>query len=388
MSPRKLLTPGTLQNALNFHRRRKRRIVFTNGAFDILHAGHVQYLEKARALGDVLILGVNTDASVRAYKGPHRPVNSQQDRARLLTALSCVDHVILFSEPTPIKLIRSIRPNTLVKGADWKTGDIVGSSEVLSWGGKVRRISFLKGRSTTGVIEKILAHPESGIKTNTQMSDWRSVVFQNFKLYAVSDLRDAQSARDFLKKSDALYRAGVDIIQLRSKHCSDGLLYQTACRMTALAESHRKLFFINDRVDLALASGAHGVHLGQDDLPVDAARSLMSKSGKRLYLGKSTHSEKQARAAVLEDVDYIGVGPVYETPTKPHYIPAGLALVSMASREITKPFVAIGGINESNLDQVLKAGARRIAAVRALFEAKNPAETAGRMKERIESHEA
>ncbi|HTL47023.1 MAG TPA: D-glycero-beta-D-manno-heptose 1-phosphate adenylyltransferase [Verrucomicrobiae bacterium] len=152
----KILTETSLARTVAKYRAKRKKIVFTNGTFDILHAGHVRYLAKARTLGDVLIIGVNNDASVRAYKGPTRPVNPQEDRLEVLSALACVDNVILFGEPTPINLILKIRPDVLVKGADWKTGDIVGGPEVKSWGGKVKRITFLKGRSTTNVITKIL----------------------------------------------------------------------------------------------------------------------------------------------------------------------------------------------------------------------------------------
>ena len=110
--------------------RSSKKIVFTNGTFDILHRGHVAYLEKARKAGDVLVVGVNSDASVRAYKGPGRPVNPERDRLFVLAALQCVDYVVLFSDPTPIKLISKLRPDVLAKGADWKLADIVGAVEV------------------------------------------------------------------------------------------------------------------------------------------------------------------------------------------------------------------------------------------------------------------
>lgn len=137
--------------------RRRKKIAFTNGTFDILHKGHVSYLEKARAAGDVLVVGVNSDSSVRAYKGPGRPVNGQADRLYVLAALQCVDHVVLFSDPTPLKLILELKPDVLVKGADWKLKDIVGAKEVLGWGGQVKRMTFVKGRSSTRVINQLAA---------------------------------------------------------------------------------------------------------------------------------------------------------------------------------------------------------------------------------------
>lgn len=133
----------------------KRKIVFTNGTFDILHRGHVSYLEKARAAGDVLVVGVNSDSSVRAYKGPDRPVNPEQDRLFVLAALQCVDYVVLFSDSTPLKLILKLQPDVLAKGADWKLKDIVGAKEVMNWGGIVKRITFVKGRSSTRVINRL-----------------------------------------------------------------------------------------------------------------------------------------------------------------------------------------------------------------------------------------
>ena len=131
----------------------KKRIAFTNGTFDILHLGHVTYLQKAKASADVLIVGVNTDRSVKTYKDPNRPVNPEHDRIKVLTALACVDYAVLFNDPTPLKLIQQIKPDVLVKGADWAVEDIVGAREVLSWGGKVKRIPLVKGRSSTRVIK-------------------------------------------------------------------------------------------------------------------------------------------------------------------------------------------------------------------------------------------
>jgi len=131
-----------------------RRIVFTNGVFDILHRGHVEYLAKARTFGDALIVGVNSDASVRRLKGPTRPIQKQVDRAIILLALAAVDYVVIFGADTPDRLIRRIRPDVLVKGADWKVGEIVGADFVQSYGGKVRRVRLVAGRSTTRIIAR------------------------------------------------------------------------------------------------------------------------------------------------------------------------------------------------------------------------------------------
>ena len=131
------------------------RTVFTNGCFDILHSGHVQYLNEARALGDKLIIGLNSDASVRRLKGVQRPVNSEEDRKFVLENLKSVDEVIIFNEDTPLSLIEKVVPDVLVKGGDWQVEDIVGHELVLSNGGVVQSLSFKSGYSTTSVLEKI-----------------------------------------------------------------------------------------------------------------------------------------------------------------------------------------------------------------------------------------
>jgi len=131
------------------------KIVFTNGCFDLLHAGHVTYLEAAKKTGDKLILGLNTDRSVSALKGPTRPVIHEQDRARVLAALASVDAVILFDEDTPLQLIDAIRPDVIVKGDDYTENQVVGSAEVKSWGGSVKLIPLVQGRSTSNIIKKL-----------------------------------------------------------------------------------------------------------------------------------------------------------------------------------------------------------------------------------------
>jgi rfaE bifunctional protein nucleotidyltransferase chain/domain len=131
------------------------KVVFTNGCFDIVHLGHVDYLEKARELGDRLVLGLNTDASVSRIKGPLRPVVDESARARLMAALSFVDAVILFDEPTPLQVIEALKPDILVKGDDYSVETIVGSDFVLGKGGEVKTIPLVKGYSTSALIEKI-----------------------------------------------------------------------------------------------------------------------------------------------------------------------------------------------------------------------------------------
>jgi D-beta-D-heptose 7-phosphate kinase/D-beta-D-heptose 1-phosphate adenosyltransferase len=133
-----------------------KRVVFTNGCFDLLHVGHVDLLRKARALGDVLLVGLNDDASVARLKGPSRPVTAQADRAELLTALEMVDRVVLFGEDDPAELIRAVVPDVLVKGDDWAHDAIVGRDTVEAAGGRVERVSLTPGRSTRGLIQRIL----------------------------------------------------------------------------------------------------------------------------------------------------------------------------------------------------------------------------------------
>ena len=133
----------------------KSRLVFTNGCFDLLHAGHVDLLERARALGDRLVVGVNSDASVRGLKGPARPFIPEQDRVALLRALRAVDDVVLFDDPTPLRVIEQLAPDVLVKGGDWGLDSIVGAEFVLSRGGEVHSLPLLPGYSTTSIAERI-----------------------------------------------------------------------------------------------------------------------------------------------------------------------------------------------------------------------------------------
>jgi len=133
----------------------RHRIVFTNGVFDLLHPGHVRYLQQARTLGDVLIVAINADRSVRANKGPDRPVTPEHERAEILGALECVDAVTIFDEETPLEIIRALQPDVLVKGADWAHDAIVGRETVEERGGKVVRIPVEQGHSTTSILSRI-----------------------------------------------------------------------------------------------------------------------------------------------------------------------------------------------------------------------------------------
>ncbi|PLX46772.1 MAG: D-glycero-beta-D-manno-heptose 1-phosphate adenylyltransferase [Desulfobulbaceae bacterium] len=152
---KKITDVASLTETMGLYRQCGQKVVFTNGCFDILHEGHVTYLEAARRQGDRLVVGLNSDASIRAIKGPKRPVNSESSRARLLAALGCVDHVVIFGEDTPLQLITTLLPDILVKGSDWPVDQIVGAREVLAAGGQVRTIEFVGDFSTTGLINKI-----------------------------------------------------------------------------------------------------------------------------------------------------------------------------------------------------------------------------------------
>lgn len=148
-----------LRAALAPRRRAGARLVFTNGCFDLLHPGHVRYLEAARAFGDILVVGLNDDGSVRRLKGEGRPILRSAERAEVVAALGAVDHVIVFAEDTPLALITALAPDVLVKGADWALADIVGRAEVEARGGRVERIPVVPGLSTTALLRRIRGAP-------------------------------------------------------------------------------------------------------------------------------------------------------------------------------------------------------------------------------------
>ena len=198
---------------------------------------------------------------------------------------------------------------------------------------------------------------------------WQDRALSQFKLYAVTDL--TQPTPRILSVIESVYRNGVDIVQLRSKTLSMREKIVLGKAIHKIARRMKKLFFVNDSLDLALLTNADGLHVGQDDMAPNDIRVICKKLNRHLFLGLSTHSELQARQALKQPVDYFGVGPVFKTPTKPGYSSVGLKLIKQVSRLATKPWVAIGGINESNLDQVLDAGATRVAVVRAIFNAKD-----------------
>jgi len=151
----KIVTENQLKHLLAVWRFKDDVIVFTNGCFDLLHPGHISYLEKARTLGDRLIVGLNSDESVKRLKGSGRPVNNQQDRARLLAALQCVDAVVVFEEDVPARLIEEVKPDILVKGGDYSLDQVVGASYVQSYGGRVEILPYVSGYSSSNILEKL-----------------------------------------------------------------------------------------------------------------------------------------------------------------------------------------------------------------------------------------
>lgn len=208
--------------------------------------------------------------------------------------------------------------------------------------------------------------------------NWKKKLLKNFRLYAITDLKKEDPA--IFKKVEQALQGGADIIQLRSKTLLDGQFLRLAQKFAPLVHRYRKLFFLNDRVHLMLVSEADGIHLGQDDLPLIYTRKIL---GPNRFIGRSTHSLKQALQAEREGHDYIGVGPVFETPTKPTYTPVGLKLVKQVSGKVKIPFVAIGGIDVRNVDKVVEAGASKIAVVRAVFAANNIEKATKQLKESL-----
>jgi len=194
-----------------------------------------------------------------------------------------------------------------------------------------------------------------------------------WRLYVILD-PSAAGARDLADLAAAAIRGGADVLQLRDKHAPTARLLEAARRLLAVTRPAGIPLLINDRPDVARAVGADGVHLGQEDLSVQAARELL---GPGRLIGKSTHSLEQALAAEQEGADYIGIGPIFPTPTKPEYGSVGLELIGPVSEQVRLSSLCIGGISQANLPEVLAAGAQRIAVVRAVCAAPDP-ETAAR----------
>jgi D-beta-D-heptose 7-phosphate kinase/D-beta-D-heptose 1-phosphate adenosyltransferase len=155
-SDSKIKNLDVLTAIITAEKARGKRVVFTNGCFDLLHAGHVKYLQKARGLGDLLVLGLNSDASVRRLKGEKRPLIGEDERAHILAALDCIDYVVLFDQDTPLELITALKPLILAKGGDYTAEGVVGKEVVEAYGGRVELVTFVDGKSTTNIIERVL----------------------------------------------------------------------------------------------------------------------------------------------------------------------------------------------------------------------------------------
>jgi len=204
-------------------------------------------------------------------------------------------------------------------------------------------------------------------------------LLRDFRLYVIIDL-EVLKGRDSLKVAQGAVAGGADVIQLRGKASTAKELAEAGRAMRGLIKKDEALFIVNDRPDIALAVGADGVHLGQDDLPVADARSIL---GRERIIGLSTHSLEQASDAQESGADYIGVGPVFSTPTKPGYKAVGLDLISKVKKINGIPFVAIGGIDESNISDVIAAGADKVAVVRAVCGAEDVMGATKKLKDKL-----
>jgi thiamine-phosphate pyrophosphorylase len=222
----------------------------------------------------------------------------------------------------------------------------------------------------------------------------RRARLQQARLYLVCPASAGQGDRGGRELGElvrASIAGGVDVVQLREKHLADDELTETALELAAVCEQSGALFVLNDRPDLALAVGADGVHVGQDDMPVADARALV---GDEMLIGLSTHSEAQIEAAcdnarARSGADYIAVGPIHETPTKPGRPAVGVGLVSYAAAHARElPFFAIGGLDRSNLGEVIAAGARRVVVLRAIAGAADPERAARKLRDQLDAAEA
>ena len=210
-------------------------------------------------------------------------------------------------------------------------------------------------------------------------------LLQHAKLYCVS--MPPTPGQSYLRMVEQACRGGADIVQLRDKKLSARDIVELGKKLQAICKKHGTIFVLNDRLDAALACGADGVHLGQDDLSLPAARAIANAYLKKIkrdpsefLIGVSTHSLAQALKAQKEKADYLGCGPVFSTPTKPDYQAVGLKLVAQYRKHIHIPFVAIGGIDAGNISEVLKAGASCVAVVRAAFGQKNICNSVKKLK--------
>lgn len=209
----------------------------------------------------------------------------------------------------------------------------------------------------------------------------KSKSVKDWHLYLILDLSFI-GKRDYLEVARAAIAGGVEVIQLRGKKAAVRELIAAGQKLRTLTRKQSAIFIVNDRVDVALACGADGIHLGQDDLPLKFARKIV---GGDKIIGISCHSLKEARRAQAEGADYLAVGPVFVTSTKPGVAAVGLRLVRDAKRHIRIPWLAIGGINPANVDEILRAGGERVAVARAVLGARDVKRAARRLHDKIES---
>lgn len=232
---------------------------------------------------------------------------------------------------------------------------------------------FEKLRYEAYTLEKIMWHQlkEKGVSCR---------ISEDKKLYLVTNSDQFNSDDEFLDAIASALEGGIDILQLREKNMPTKKILELGKKIKQLCLQYDTIFIVNDRIDIAFMLEADGVHLGQDDLDIKAAREIL---GNKCIVGISTHEPKQALKAVENGADYIGVGPVFATPTKQGRIPVGLEYVKWASKNIDIPFYAIGGIDTQNVDEVLEAGAERIAVVRAIINAKFPQKEAQKFQNKL-----
>ena len=194
--------------------------------------------------------------------------------------------------------------------------------------------------------------------------DYKKIFLNDKKLYLVTNSDNFESDEIFLDKVALSIKSGVDIVQLREKNTTSKRFIYLAQRIRELTSHFGAAFIVNDRVDIAKISNADGVHLGQDDIPVSYAREIL---GDNAIIGVSTHCPEHAKKAITDGADYIGVGPVFKTPTKPSKDPVGLEYVKWAADNVNIPFFAIGSIDTANIKEVVQAGAKRVAVIRAIM---------------------
>ena len=232
--------------------------------------------------------------------------------------------------------------------------------------------TFEKARYQSYTLEKIMFE-----ELNKKLKQKK---LQDKKLYLVTDRAKFTNQDEFLDKIASALKGEVQIIQLREKTANAKEFIGLARKVKELCHLYDALFIVNDRVDIAHIVGADGVHLGQDDIDIESARHML---GKDAIIGLSTHSPDQALKAVESGADYIGVGPVFETPTKPGRKSVGVEYIEWASKNVNIPWFAIGGINQDNVEEVIQAGASRVAVVRAIINAEKPEEISAFFAERL-----